>query len=485
MQRITIDPITRLEGHGRIEIFLDKDGNVANAYLQVPDYRGFERFCVGRPAEELPRITQSICGVCPWAHHLAGTKALDDLFKVEVPPAAKKLRELAYCLYSFYDKIINFYYLAAPDFVVGPAADKTVRNVVGLIQKVGLDTGKTVIKNYREAQELLEKIGGRRVHPVFGVPGGVSKPITDQDRRDIVEKAKGFVEFGKFSLKVFDDLVLKNKKYLDIIMGDTYHLKTYYMGMVDQKNKVNFYDGDIRVVDQDGKEFVRFKPQDYTKHIAEEVVEWSYMKFSYLRAVGWKGLVEGKENGIYTVAPLARLNAADGMATPVAQAEYERMYKTLGGKPAHHTLAFHWARLIELVYSAERALELAKDEEVASPNVRAIPTAVPREGVGVVEAPRGTLFHHYFTDEKGIVEKVNLLVATGNNYAPMSLSIKKAASKLIKNGRFDDGILNMVEMAFRSYDPCLSCATHTIDGRPAVKVRVYDSTGNIVQEIGM
>lgn len=483
MQKVTIDPITRLEGHGKIEIFLDERGDVENAYLQVPDYRGFERFCVGRPAEEMPRITQSICGVCPWAHHMASTKALDDLYKVEVPSAAKKLRELVYSAYSFYDKIINFYYLAAPDFVVGPDAPKAERNVVGLINKVGVDIGKEVIKQYSLAQTILEKIGGRKIHPVFGLPGGVAKPITEEDRKDIIEKAKGFIEFGKFSLKVFDDLVLKNKKYLDIILSDIYYIKSYHMGLVDKNNKVNFYDGDIRVVDENGKEYLKFKPQDYTKHIAEEVVEWSYLKFPYLKAIGWKGLVEGKDNGIYSVAPLARLNAADGMATPLADEEYDKMYKTLGVKPVHHTLAFHWARLIELLYSAERTLEIAQDKEVASQDVRILPTQTPKEGVGVVEAPRGILFHHYWTDEKGIITKANLIVATGNNYGAICLSIKKAASKLIKQGKYDDGLLNMVEMAFRIYDPCLSCATHTFSDRSPYEVNIYDKDKNLIRQI--
>lgn len=483
MNKITINPITRLEGHGEINIFLDESGNVENAYLQVPDYRGFERFCVGRPAEEMPRITQSICGVCPWAHHMASIKALDDLYKVEAPSPAKKLRELVYSVYSFYDKIINFYYLAAPDFVVGPSASKEERNVLGLIKKVGLEIGKEVIKNYSLAQKILEKIGGRKIHPVFGLPGGVAKPITEEDRKDIIEKTKQFIEFAKFSLKIFDDLVLKNKEYLNLITSDTYFIKSYYMGLVDKNNKVNFYDGDIRVVDEDGKEYVKFKTQDYTKHIAEEVVEWSYMKFTYLKSIGWKGLIEGKDNGIYSVAPLARLNAADGMATPCAQEEYEKMYKTFQGKPIHHTLAFHWARLIELLYSAERAYELANDEEVASPNVRTIPTKTPEEGIGIVEAPRGTLIHHYFTDEKGIITKANLIVATGNNYASICMSIKKAATKLIKNGKYDDGLLNMVEMAFRIYDPCLSCATHSITEHIPLIVNFRSKDNKIIKTI--
>lgn len=482
MKKITINPITRLEGHGTIEIFLDDAGAVQNVYLQVPDYRGFERFCVGRPAEELPRILQSICGVCPWAHHLASVKALDDLWQVEPPPAARKLRELAYCIYQFYDKIINFYFLAAPDFVVGPGAPKAERNILGVIQKVGLEIAGEVIKQYRLAQELLEKIGGRRIHPVFGLPGGVSKPLSEETRQDIIARASGFVEFAKFSLKIFEDVVLKNKTYLDLVTSDVYFMKSYYLGLVDEKNRLNFYDGQLRVVDEDGREFAKFKAREYHQHIAEKVESWTYLKFPYLKAVGWKGLVEGRDSGIYRVAPLARLNAADGMATPLAQEQYEKMYATLGGKPAHFTLAFHWARLIELLYAAERSLELALDPETASSQVRNLPRQTPSEGVGVVEAPRGTLFHHYWSDADGIITRMNLVVATGHNYPAMCLSLKRASQKLIQQGKFDDRILNMVEMAFRAYDPCLSCATHSL-GRMPLAVKVYNAQRRLTQQL--
>jgi F420-non-reducing hydrogenase large subunit len=482
-KRITINPITRLEGHGKIDIFLNEAGDVENAYLQIPELRGFEKFCQGRPAEEMPRITTRLCGVCPWAHHFASAKCLDDLYKVELTPAAKKLRELTYSIYNFYDKILNFYYLASPDFVVGPDAPPEKRNILGVIDKVGMEVTGSVIKHYRMARELLELIGGKAIHPVCGLPGGMSKPITEEQRKDIVEKAKQFIEFASFSLKLFDDVVLKNKKYVELITGDIYYMKTYYMGLVDENNKVNFYDGNIRVVDEDGVEFAKFKPQDYLEHVSEHVEEWTYLKFPYLKKVGWKGFVEGKESGIYRVAPLSRLNVADGMATPKAHEAYEKMYDTLGGKPVHHTLAFHWARLIELLYSAERTLELAEDEEVASPDVRTIPTNTPKEGIGVIEAPRGTLFHHYITDENGIILKVNLIVATGNNHAAICMSIKKAAQKLIKGGKVSDDILNMVEMAFRPYDPCMACATHSIPGQMPIEVRIYDSNKELIQRI--
>jgi len=484
MKKITIDPITRLEGHGKIEIFLDDGGNVANAYLQIPELRGFEKFCEGRPVEELPRITPRICGVCPSAHHMASTKATDAVYHVDPPLAAKKLRELYYCAHMCHSHIAHFYALAAPDFVVGPTADPAERNILGVIAKVGLEIGGEVIKHRAYAQDIQAVIGGKATHSVCGLPGGMSRAITEEERQDFEEKAKSMVEFGKFSLKLFDDVVLGNKEYVDIITGPIYTMQSYYMGMVDANNKVNFYDGDIRVVDPEGKEVAKFKPADYVDYIGEHTEPWSYLKFPFLKKVGWKGLTEGKESGVYRVAPLARLNVADGMATPLAQEAYEKMYSTLGGKPVHATLAFHWARLVEIMYAAERLLELCQDKEVTDPNVRTVPTATPDEGVGVVEAPRGTLYHHYKTDEKGMVEKVNLIVATVQNNPAMNMSIKKAAQKLITAGKVaSEGLLNMVEMAFRAYDPCMACATHTLPGQMPLEVIIRDAEGNIVQRV--
>jgi F420-non-reducing hydrogenase large subunit len=483
VKRITIDPITRLEGHGKIEIFLDDAGDVANAYFQVPELRGFEKFTEGRPVEELPRITPRICGVCPGAHHMASTKANDAVYSVVPPPAGRKLRELFYQAHYVHSHIAHFYALAAPDFVVGPDADPATRNILGVVAKVGVEIGGQVLKARAFAQEIQALIGGKATHPVMGLAGGVSRPITEEERLGIVEKAKFLVEFAKFSLKLFGDVVLANKAYVDLILSDTYALKTYYMGLVDAADKVTFYDGMIKVVDPDGKEFARFAPADYARHIGEHVEPWTYLKFPYLKAVGWKGLVDGKDSGVYRVAPMARLNVAGGMVTPLAQEEYEKLFSTLGGKPVHATLANHWARLVELMYAAEDALRLAQDKEITDPNVRTIPTAVPSEGVGVVEAPRGTLFHHYVTDADGLVKKANLIVATGNNHAAICMSVKKAATGLIKKGEVNQGILNMVEMAFRAYDPCFGCATHALPGEMPLEVRIRDSRGALVRTI--
>jgi F420-non-reducing hydrogenase large subunit len=332
---------------------------------------------------------------------------------------------------------------------------------------------------------IIHMIGGRGVHPVFGLPGGVSKAINEQERKEIEEIAKESVEFAKLSLKVFDSIVLKNKAYVDMIVSDGYTHKTYYMGLVDANNKVNFYDGKVRVVDPTGKEFAKYSPSEYLNHVAEHVEPWSYIKFPFLKKVGWKGFVDGKDSGVFRVAPLARLNAADGMATPLAQEYYEQFYSALGGKPVHHTLAMHWARLIELLYAAERLLELSRDPDITNPNIRTIPTKTPDEGVGIIEAPRGTLTHHYTTDERGVIKKANLIVATLNNSAAVNMSVDKAARSLIKPGKeITEGLLNRIEMAWRPYDLCLACATHSLDGPSPVTIHVYDSQGNLVRKLG-
>jgi F420-non-reducing hydrogenase large subunit len=483
MKTVTINPVTRLEGHGKISIFLNDEGNVENAYFQVPELRGFEKFCEGRPVEEMPDITSRICGVCPEAHHTASTKALDAVFHVDPPPVAKKLRELLYSAFFIADHATHFYVLAGPDFVMGPTAPKAERNILSVISKVGLEVGSSVIKHRSDALETVAIIGGKRIHPSFGVPGGVSKAITEQERSRIEAIAQSEVEFAKFSMKFFDDIVLKNKDYVNLITSDAYATETYYMGTVDEQNHVNFYDGNIRIVDPDGREFAKYPPSEYQKHVAEHVEPWTYLKYPYLKKIGWKGFVGGKNSGVYRATPLARLNVAEGMATPIAQAEYKRMYDTLGGKPIHCTLATHWARLIELVYAAERMLDLSRDPEITDHNVRVIPTATPDEGVGAVEAPRGTLIHHYKTDQNGIVKNVNLIVGTTNNHAAISMSIKQAAEGLIKKGEVSDGILNMVEMAFRAYDPCYACATHTLPGQMPLDVKIYRPDGTLYQSL--
>ncbi|HEX7547838.1 MAG TPA: Ni/Fe hydrogenase subunit alpha [Candidatus Methylomirabilis sp.] len=480
---ITIDPITRLEGHGKIDIFLDARGEVERAYFQVPELRGFETFSIGRPAEDMPQITSRICGVCPTAHHMAGTKALDDLYKVEAPPTGRKIRELVYNTFMLEDHALHVYILGGPDFIVGPDAPKALRNVVGVIQKVGVDVGKKVISMRRRLRDLISYFGGKVIHPVLGLPGGVSKGLNPDNLAGFKQLAEDGVEFAQFTLQVFKDIVLKNPEYVKLITSDTYTHKTYYMGMVDENNRVNFYDGKIRVVDPNGKEYAKFPAQKYLDYVAEHVEPWSYVKFCYLKPLGWKGFVDGPESGVYSVAPLARLNAADAMATPEAQKAREEYFSTLGGRPVHFTLANHWARVIEMLQAAERIRELINDPEITGKTIRTIPTATPTVGIGVVEAPRGTLFHHYETDEKGLIKKANLIVATQGNSARMAMGVEKSAKGLIHQGKVDDGLLNMIEMAFRAYDPCHGCATHSLPGEMPMIVSIRDISGQVVQEI--
>jgi len=483
-QKVSIDPITRLEGHGRIDLFLNEGGGLENAYMIIPELRGFEKFCEGRPVEEMPRITQRICGVCPLAHHMAAAKAGDAVYRVDPPPAAKKLRELLYSSFFVADHATHFYILGGPDFVVGPDAPKGERNILGVVKKVGREVGSRVMQLLGENHEIAKIVAGRYIHPVGALIGGMSKPITEDERKRIEEIARRSIETAQFSLELFNKIVLGNKDYVAMILSDAYSHQTYYMGLVDENNKVNFYDGKVRVVCPDGKELLKYGPEEYLDVVAEHIEPWTYLKFPYLKKIGWKGFVDGPDSGVYRASPLSRLNASDGMATPLAQKEYERFYETLGGKPVHATLATHWARLIEILYAAERTLELATDPEITSTDIRTIPTETPGEGIAIVEAPRGTLTHHYVTDERGLLQSVNLIVGTTNNYAAIDMSIKKAAQALVVPGKqVGDAVMNKIEMAFRAYDPCFGCATHAAPGETPLIVRVFNHRREQVQEL--
>ena len=482
-KKVSINPITRLEGHGKIEVFLDEKGNVEDAYWQVVELRGFERFCIGRPVEEMPRIVPNICGVCPSPHNMCSTKAVDDVFSVEPTPAAKLVRQLHYNAFMVEDHYIHFYFLSAPDFVLGPDADPAIRNILGVIGKVGLEIGGQVIDIRKRCRDIIRLIGSKAPHPEGGLPGGVPRGITEEERKWIKQTADDTVEFAKFSLKLFKDVVLGNKTYLDLVLNDGYKLNTYYMGLVDDDKKCNFYEGKLRVIDPAGKEFALFDPKDYIDHIGEWVEPWTYIRLTHLKKVGWSGLHDDKGTAVYRVGPLARLNVVEGMATPLAQAEYEEMFSTLGGRPSSHTLAFHWARLIETLQAAEDMQRIANDPLLTSKDIRNMNPKLKKKGIGCIEAARGTLIHHYETDDNGLLTKANLIVATQHNAAPICLSVKKAAQAFVKGPEVKEGLLNMVEMAFRAYDPCLACATHALPGQVALEITIRDKDRNIIDVI--
>lgn len=481
---LTIDPMTRLEGHGKIHIVLDDKGEVERALFQVPELRGFESFVVGRPAVDMPQIVSRICGVCPTAQHLAATKALDDLFGVTPPPAARAIRELVYHAFMLEDHALHFYFLGGPDILLGAPESATQRNVLGLLRLVGRDDAKKIISMRSRLRELITSVAGKVVHPVFGLPGGVSRRIEPSRRDQIQAVARDSMTFALDAFSLFDTKVLGDERSMERFVYDSDVLETFSMGTVDKSNQVSFYGGVLRVTSPDGSEHARFDPHDYAGHIAEHVEPWTCVTFPYLRDPGWKGFTDGIESGVYRVAPLARLNASTGYSTPRAHQEYERLIETFNGRtPVRQTLAYHWARLIEMIYAAERLEELATSEELYAPEVRNMDLGTPTSGVGCVEAPRGTLIHHYATDSQGVITACNLIVATHSNSAAICLSIERAARRLIHKGVVDDGILNEVEMAFRAYDPCLTCASHSLPGTMPLHVDIVDHRGRVTESL--
>jgi len=444
---INIQPITRIEGHAKVAIHLDDAGNVADTKVHVQALRGFEKFCEGRPVEEMPRIVCHICGICPWAHHLASSKAGDACFGVTPPPAAVKLRRLMQSIAYVSDKILHFYFLAAPDFVIGPDADYSVRNVVGIV-KAAPDIAKQVVKMRQLGAQILEGFAGRAIHPTLSLPGGVSKPMTETERQKMLPQAQELLEFCKFSMKFAKDNVFP--KYLDAIKTIGV-IKVGYLGTVTDDGALDFYDGHLRLMKPDGS-YDDFTYEQYTDFIGEWVEPWSYQKFPYAKKWGQLNLDLDNPTGVYRTNCLARINVADKMATPLAQVELEEFRKAFG-RPAHLTLLYHYARLIELLQAAETAVALLEDKEITSTDIRAKAEPKAGRGIGCVEAPRGTLIHDYTCDENGLITKVNLIVGTTHNNAAINLSVNQAAKLCIKEGKYDAGALNKVEMAIRAYDP--------------------------------
>ncbi len=481
MRKIVIDPITRLEGHGKILIYLDGEGRLRDAVLQVPELRGFEAFCRGRRAEEMPQITERICGVCPEAHHLASAKALDQAFQAEVPKPARLQRELFYNAYIFSDHLLHLVFLGGPDLFLPEDTEKSERNVLGILRRFP-ELGRKVVEVRACAQRILDIVGGKAIHPVFALPGGVSKPLDEEAQLVIAASAERMVELGKRMIQIFHEEILPRPEFQSLLLSEEAWLPTHYMGLVDENLAPNFYEGQVRVISAMGEELFLLPGQEAIRRIAEHWEPWTYVKFPYLVDLGWQGLRAGPDSGIYRVGPLARLNVAERMATPLAQEEYERFLDFFGEKPVHATFAYHWARLIEMVQAAETVAQLAKDPELLDTKVRG-KLGTPGEGVGVVEAARGTLFHHYVLNQEGLVERVNLIVATTHNAAGIGLSVKQMAAAVVERGMPDEHLLNKVEMAFRAYDPCLACATHFLPGGIPVAVEVYDAEGHLVRRI--
>ncbi|KPJ53705.1 F420-nonreducing hydrogenase [candidate division TA06 bacterium DG_24] len=474
---ITIAPVTRLEGHAKVTIELDDAGNVADAMCQIVELRGFEKFCIGRPVEELPRITTSICGVCPWSHHLASAKACDVVFGVEPPPAGRKLRELCNAIAFCEEHILHFFFLAGPDFVMGPDADYSVRNVIGIAQ-TNPEIGKKVVRSRWLGAHLLHVVSGKSIHPVTAVPGGFSKPLTQKERDEILPMAEEMLEFAKFAISFAKESLFP--KYLDAVKTIGV-ITTGFLGTVTDEGGLNLYDGKARLMKPDGS-YEEFEYKDYTDYIAEHIEPWTYLKFPYAKKWGNFSMDLDNPVGIYRTNTLARINVCDKIDTPLANQELAEFRENFG-RPAQQTLLYNWARLIELLYNAELVVQLLNDPEITSRETRVPVKPRAARGVGCTEAPRGTLIHDYETDENGMITDCNLIVGTTHNNGPINMSVKQAATSLIKDGKYDQGILNRVEMAIRAYDPCLSCATHKLDGTIPVKIEIRNAAGEVIDTL--
>ncbi len=470
---VTIDPVTRIEGHAKITIYLDDANKVEDARFHVTEFRGFEKFCVGRSFWEMPGITARICGICPVSHLLASAKTGDAILGVKIPVRAEKLRRMMNWGQIVQSHALSFFHLSAPDLLLGMESDPAKRNIMGLIEKYP-DIARNGIRLRQYGQNIIRLLGGRSVHPAWSIPGGVREPLSEENRAIM---QRGLPE-------AFDIVELA----LDLLK-DTYEsfeneIKTYgefdslFMGLVTPEGGLEHYDGELRMMSSDGRILDQVSPDRYRSIIDEAVEPWSYLKFPYYRSAGYE-----RGAGMYRVGPLARLNICDFAGTPRADREL-RQFRRLndGGKPVLSSFHYHYARLIEILFSLEKIEETLDDPGITGNHVRSQANVNELIGVGVTEAPRGTLFHEYHVDEHGILQDVNLIIATGQNNLAMNRTVRQIADGYIDGGKLNEGILNRIEHGIRCYDPCLSCSTHAY-GQMPMKVQLVGPDGSLVDEV--
>jgi len=468
-RKITIEPITRIEGHAKVTIHLDDEGKVERAYFHVTQFRGFEKFCEGRMYFEMPQITPRICGICPVSHHLASAKACDDLIGAEPPRPAKLLRELMHMGQIIQSHSMHFFHLASPDLLLGFDADPAVRNIVGIIE-TNPELALKAVKLRKFGQEIISHVSGRRIHSNLAVPGGVNKALTVEERDALLGQIDEMISYIQEGIGIAKGWLEENRETVERFAN----FPSGYMGLV-KDGALELYDGTVRLKGKDGSILEEFDGANYLHYIGEHVEPWSYLKFPFYRKMGYP-------DGSYRVGPLGRLNVADRVSTPLAHEEFKQ-FKALGdGRPVEPSLYYHYARLIEDLYAAERAKELLEDPDILSTDIRTEPGEFKGEGIGVIEAPRGTLFHHYWTDEEGKITRVNLIVATGNNNWAMCKSVEEVAKLYVDGKRLTEGMLNRVEAAIRAYDPCLSCSTHAMGQMPIV-LELYGAGGKMVDRL--
>jgi len=466
-QKITIEPVTRIEGHARVTIHIDDNGKVEQSYMHVDQFRGFEKFSEGRMYYEMPVITPRICGICPVSHHLASAKAGDRLLGVTPPRPADLLRRLLHKGQMIQSHSMHFFHLASPDLLLGFDADPAIRNVAGLIE-VNPELALKAVKLRKYGQEIIRRVGGRRIHMHWAVPGGVSAPLGEDNRDWILGQADEMIGYLQEGIAICKGWVEAN---MDVVEKFA-NFPTNYLSMVNG-DALELYEGPLRLIDRDGELIDEFDNTDYLDRIEEIVEDWSYLKFPYYKKLGYPA-------GVYRVAPLARLNVAKEITTPLANEEL-KVYKSISDGPVEPSLYYHYARLIEALYSVERTRQLCEDEDILSQDIIDTSGSITGEGVGCIEAPRGTLWHHYWTDDSGVITKVNLIVATGNNNWAMNKAVDSVAKTFVDGNNVTEGMLNRVEAAIRCYDPCLSCSTHAL-GQMPLMVNIVNEQGDVVRQ---
>lgn len=468
---IKIDPITRVEGHGRVTIHLDENGQVERARFHVVEFRGFEKFCEGRHFSEMPTLTERICGICPVSHHLASAKAIDAICNVKPTPTARMLRELMHMGQMIQSHALSFFHLSAPDLLLGFDCDPARRNVFGLIASEP-ETAKKGIRLRKFGQDIIAAVGGRKIHPDVCVPGGMNRALSTADRDGLLAGLDEAKEATRLAIRILLDYFEKNETFV----RDFATFPTNYMGLVTPEGRLEYYDGLLRMTGHDGDVLEDFyDPDDYLSLIAEATEDWSYLKFPFYRAQGY-------ETGAYRVGPLARLNLCDAAGTPEADRELANFRSIGQGRPVEGSLYYHYARLIEIMFGLERCEELLGHPDICGENLIAETYGIGPEGIGVIEAPRGTLFHHYVVDDRGSIERVNMIVASGQNNEAMNRAVCGVARAFVDGHKLAEPMLNKVEAAVRCYDPCLSCSTHAIGQMPLV-IDLVDSRGACIDQL--
>jgi NAD-reducing hydrogenase large subunit len=473
LKRIVIDPVTRVEGHGKVTLLLDDDNHVQQARLHIVEFRGFERFIQGRPYWELPVLVQRLCGICPVSHHLAAAKAIDQLVGVnpeDLTPTADKIRRLLHFGQTLQSHALHFFHLASPDLLFGFESDVSKRNVIAVLQE-HTDIGLQGVKMRKYGQEVIRMISGKRVHGSCAIAGGVNKSLSKEERDYLLTDIEQIIEWSEQAVALIEKVHCSNRVFHDAFAT----IKSNYMGLVGKDGALEIYHGGLRAKTADGDTiFDQLDYREYNNYIHEEVRSWSYMKFPYLLSIG-------KENGWYRVGPLSRVNICDYISTPKAEAARQNFKKLSDGAMNHSTLAYHWARLIEVLYCAEAIKELLHDPDIMGSDL--LVEGVKRSvGIGVIEAPRGTLFHHYEIDEHDIVTKANLIVSTTNNNQAMNESVRQVAATYLDGLEITEPLLNNLEVAIRAYDPCLSCATHAL-GKMPLEVELVNADGQVVNQM--